>query len=229
MTTGTPPIRSMSTMWNLPCGLVSARCGTRAAIRLKSSSSRSTRASLAMARRCSTALVEPPSAMTTAMAFSNASLVMIWRGRMLGSSRLDHRLTRRVGEVVAPPVDRRRRRAAGQRHADRLGHRRHRVGGEHPGTRALGRAGVVLDQATARRRSARRPRARRPPRTRSRCRAPGRPGDRAGSSRRRGRRSGRLSRAAAISMPGSDLSQPAKVDEGVEALGVHHRSRPSRR
>ena len=44
---------------------------------------------VAMASRCSTALVEPPSAMTTAMAFSNASLVMIWRGRMPSSSRRD--------------------------------------------------------------------------------------------------------------------------------------------
>ena len=40
---------------------------------------RSTSASWAMASRWSTALVEPPKAMTTAMAFSNASLVMIWR------------------------------------------------------------------------------------------------------------------------------------------------------
>jgi hypothetical protein len=44
-------------------------------------------ASWAMASRCSTALVEPPSAMTTAMAFSNASLVRIWRGRMFWRSR----------------------------------------------------------------------------------------------------------------------------------------------
>ena len=35
---GTPPTRSMSTMWYLPCGLVSAMCGTRAATLLKSSS-----------------------------------------------------------------------------------------------------------------------------------------------------------------------------------------------
>ena len=69
-------------MWYLPWGLVSARWGTRAATRLKSSRSRSTRASLAMASRWSTALVEPPRAMVTAMAFSKASLVMIWRGRM---------------------------------------------------------------------------------------------------------------------------------------------------
>ena len=82
MTTGMPPIRSTSIMWYWPWGLVSAMCGTRAATLLKSSSSSSTRASLAMARRWRTALVEPPSAIVTAMAFSNASFVMIWRGRM---------------------------------------------------------------------------------------------------------------------------------------------------
>jgi hypothetical protein len=73
-------------MWYLPAGRVSAMCGTRAATRLKSSNARSTLASVAIARRWSTALVDPPRAMTTAMAFSNAGLVMIWRGRMPASS-----------------------------------------------------------------------------------------------------------------------------------------------
>ena len=50
-----------SVMWNLPPGFMSAMCGP-APTRLKSSSSSSTPASLAMASRCSTALVEPPSA-----------------------------------------------------------------------------------------------------------------------------------------------------------------------
>ncbi len=63
-------------MWYFPWGLVSARWGTRAATALKSSRSSSTRASLAMASRWSTALVEPPRAMVTAMAFSKASLVI---------------------------------------------------------------------------------------------------------------------------------------------------------
>src|SRR4030067_914458 len=36
-----------------------------------------------MAIRCNTALVEPPKAMTTVIAFSNAFLVMISRGRIL--------------------------------------------------------------------------------------------------------------------------------------------------
>jgi hypothetical protein len=38
-----------------------------------------------MARRWSTALVEPPRAMTMAMAFSKAAFVMICRGRMPSS------------------------------------------------------------------------------------------------------------------------------------------------
>jgi hypothetical protein len=87
-TTGTPPTRSRSLMWNLPPGFMSAMCGTLAAMRLKSSSSSSTPASLAMASRCSTALVLPPSAEVTAMAFSNAFLVMIMRGVMPRRSRL---------------------------------------------------------------------------------------------------------------------------------------------
>ncbi len=69
-------------MWYFPWGLVSARWGTRAATALKSSRVSSTLASLAMASRWSTALVEPPRAMVTAMALSNASLVITWRGRI---------------------------------------------------------------------------------------------------------------------------------------------------
>ena len=96
------------------------------------------------------------------------------------------RLAGRVGEVVAAAVGRRRRRRAGQRHADRLGDRRHRVGGEHAGAGALARAGVALDGVAARRRRSRRRRGRRPPRTPRRCRGPGRCAGRAGSTRRRG-------------------------------------------
>ena len=75
-------------MWNLPPGFMSAMCGTLSAMRLKSSRSRSTRASFASASRCSTALVEPPSAEVSAMAFSKASLVMIWRDVMPRRSKL---------------------------------------------------------------------------------------------------------------------------------------------
>src|SRR2546430_10954305 len=49
-------------------------------MRVKSSSLSRTPASCAMASRCSTALVEPPSAITTVMAFSNERRVRISRG-----------------------------------------------------------------------------------------------------------------------------------------------------
>ena len=97
MTTGTPPTWSMSVMTNGPKGLTSARCGTFLPIRSKSSIVRSTSASWAMASRWSTALVEPPKAMTTAMAFSNASFVMMSRPRDTLAQQLDHGLTRTCG------------------------------------------------------------------------------------------------------------------------------------
>ena len=62
-----------------PEGLRSHSTGTRPRMVSKSSMVRGTSAAWAMARRCSTALVEPPSAMTTAMAFSKALRVRIWR------------------------------------------------------------------------------------------------------------------------------------------------------
>ena len=134
-------------MWNLPPGFMSAMCGTLAAMRLKSSRSSSTPASLAMASRCSTALVEPPSAEVTAMAFSNASLVMIWRGVMPSRSRLT---TASPARSASP--SRRRSTAGGdavpgRRHADRLGDRAHRVGREHAAAGALAGARVALDLA----------------------------------------------------------------------------------
>ena len=49
-------------------------------MRAKSSSVRSTSASFAIANKCKTAFVEPPNAMTTVIAFSNASRVRISRG-----------------------------------------------------------------------------------------------------------------------------------------------------
>ncbi len=81
ITTGTPPTRSRSLITNRPAGRTSTRCGTRRDILSKSSSSSSTPASRAIARRCSTAFVEPATAIVTAIAFSNASRVMMSRGR----------------------------------------------------------------------------------------------------------------------------------------------------
>ena len=72
----------MSDIWNFPPGFVSAMCGTLSAILLKSSRSSATPASFAIARRCKTALVLPPNAFVTAMAFSKAFFVMMSRGRI---------------------------------------------------------------------------------------------------------------------------------------------------
>ena len=68
-------------MTNRPDGFRSHSTGTLRRIVSKSSSARATPAARAIASRCSTALVEPPSAMTTAMAFSNALRVRMCRGR----------------------------------------------------------------------------------------------------------------------------------------------------
>ncbi len=87
-TTGMPPMRSTSVITCRPNGFRSPRCGTRAPIRAKSSRVSSTSASWAMASRCSTALVEPPSAMITVIAFSNAGLVRMSRAVMPCRSRL---------------------------------------------------------------------------------------------------------------------------------------------
>ncbi len=87
MTTGTPPWRSTSFITYLPNGFRSPMCGTLSPMRLKSSMVRSTSASLAMASRCSTTFVEPPNAMATAMAFSNAFLVRMSRAVIPSLSR----------------------------------------------------------------------------------------------------------------------------------------------
>ena len=55
--------------------------GTRRERRSMSAIVNATPASWAMARMCSTVLVEPPMAMSSAMAFSNASKVATLRGR----------------------------------------------------------------------------------------------------------------------------------------------------
>ena len=71
----------------LPEGLKSASTGTRFPMRVKSSIDSFTPAVCAMASRCSTELVEPPSAMTVVIAFSNAFRLMMSRGRMPARAR----------------------------------------------------------------------------------------------------------------------------------------------
>ena len=75
-----PPILMSSDIRYLPLGRTSASTGTRLPMRVKSSSSSFTPAACAMASRCSTALVEPPRAIATVMAFSNALRVRMSDG-----------------------------------------------------------------------------------------------------------------------------------------------------
>ena len=81
-----PPILISSDIRYLPLGLRSASIGVSLPRRVKSSSSSSTPMVWAMASRCSTALVEPPRAMVTLIAFSNAARVMMSEGLMSCSS-----------------------------------------------------------------------------------------------------------------------------------------------
>ena len=67
-------------MRKFPLGLKSAKTGVLFPILSKSSRDKSTFASWAIPSKCKTALVDPPKAITTAIAFSKASFVMISRG-----------------------------------------------------------------------------------------------------------------------------------------------------
>ena len=82
-----PPIECRSSCTNFPLGLRSARYGMRRATFWKSAGARSTLTARAIAIRWRTALVEPPSAITVTMAFSNARRVMMSRGLRSSSSR----------------------------------------------------------------------------------------------------------------------------------------------
>ena len=79
-TCGTPPARCRSTATYFPEGLRSHSTGTRWRMRSKSSMVHATSAAEAMARKCSTALVEPPVAITSEIAFSIDLRVMMSRG-----------------------------------------------------------------------------------------------------------------------------------------------------
>lgn len=82
MTAGVPPTLWRSSMTYLPEGLRSARKGVLDEILCTSSIVMSMSIALAMAMRCSTALVEPPSTVMKTIAFSNAALVMMSEGLM---------------------------------------------------------------------------------------------------------------------------------------------------
>ena len=77
-----PPILISSDIKYLPLGFKSATIGVFLPRRVKSSSSMSTPIENAIAIRWRTAFVDPPSAMTTLIAFSKAARVMMSEGLM---------------------------------------------------------------------------------------------------------------------------------------------------
>mmetsp|Transcript_19711 Transcript_19711/g.53171 ORF Transcript_19711/g.53171 Transcript_19711/m.53171 type:complete len:217 (-) Transcript_19711:778-1428(-) len=87
ITAGVPPTWCRSSITYLPEGLRSAMKGTASDTSWKSESLTSSPTERPMAMRWSTALVEPPRAMTVTMALRNAPLVMMSEGQMLSMSR----------------------------------------------------------------------------------------------------------------------------------------------
>ena len=82
-----PPARWTSSIWtSCLAGATLQRQGTLRDRRSMSSMPKSTPPSCAAARICSTVLVDPPMAMSKAIAFSKASLVAMLRGRTEASS-----------------------------------------------------------------------------------------------------------------------------------------------
>ena len=81
-TAGIPPILWISSIRYLPLGFKSARNGVLLLMLLMSSIVKGMLAVLAMAKKCSTALVEPPNMVTKVMAFSKDFLVIISDGFM---------------------------------------------------------------------------------------------------------------------------------------------------
>ena len=80
ITPGTPPTSWRSSITYCPDGFRSASSGTRALVASQSSRFSSSSNARAIAIMCNTALVDPPSAMVTTIAFSSDSRVTIRRG-----------------------------------------------------------------------------------------------------------------------------------------------------
>ena len=100
----------------------------------------------AMATRCTIALVEPPIAMSARIALSKAAAVRISEGLGPRASAIS---TARRPDISASASRRESARGdgrvAGQRHAERLGHRRHRGRGAHHHAVAGGAREAALD------------------------------------------------------------------------------------
>ncbi len=134
----------------------------------------------------------------------------------------DHGAPRLVGGVVAAAVDGRRRGAGGERHPERLADRGHRVGGEHPRTGALAGTGVALDLVEGL--VVDLPRGVRPDRLEDAhdvegLALPVTGQDRAGVDEHHRQVEARRRHEHAR----KGLVASGEADEGVEALGVHHR------
>ena len=186
-------------------------------------------AACAIASRCSTALVEPPSAMTMVIAFSNALRVRMSRGRMPRSISCTTAAPARAQSSRLVVGDRRLRRAVRQAQAERLDRRRHGVGGVHAAARAGAGARVLLEIGERGVATACRPRAAPPLRTPRRCRPAGPGRCRAGWCRRR-RTRGPVEPRHRHHAAGMFLSQPpmatrpskpsAPID-GLDRVGDH--------
>mmetsp|Transcript_102761 Transcript_102761/g.219764 ORF Transcript_102761/g.219764 Transcript_102761/m.219764 type:complete len:218 (+) Transcript_102761:469-1122(+) len=96
MIKGVPPILCTSSMRYFPLGFRSAIKAVFAPMRWKSSMSRLMPAVAAIARRWSTAFVEPPRALTTTMAFSKDSFLRISSGFRFRSKRARMALATRL-------------------------------------------------------------------------------------------------------------------------------------
>ena len=82
-----PPARCTSSTWTSATeGATLHSTGTRRDSRSMSFMVKSISASCAAASRCSTVLVEPPMAMSSVMAFSNALKLAMMRGSTVSSS-----------------------------------------------------------------------------------------------------------------------------------------------
>ena len=148
-----PPARCTSSMCT--SDLAGATLHSTGTLRLSASMSsmvKSIPPSWAAARMCSTVLVEPPMAMSSAMAFSNAALVGDGARQhglvvllVVPLGQLDDQAPGLLEQVLAVGMRGQGRAVAGQAQAQRLGQAVHRVGGEHARAGAAGRAGRLLD------------------------------------------------------------------------------------
>ena len=134
-----PPAAKKSSMRNRPDGIRSTIVGTPRPRRSQSSSVSGTPIRPAMASRCRTALVEPPIAPLTRIAFSNARRVRIFEQTKPFPHHTHDTAAGGLRQHPATRVDRRDRRVARQAQAQRLHHAGH-AGSRAHGVAAAGRA-----------------------------------------------------------------------------------------